>query len=612
MGQCSFIQIIIKHITCHNEVYYKKPFTFAVQPAYPLPLKGCLASDCHSGIEPIREHHSGMAKDIYSPGKEKGDPNGCVVCHFGDPDALTSEKAHQGIVRYPASMWVNEQTCGECHSEHIYAMNRNLMQTEAGKIQGAVWGWGALAGYKSIYGNYGLDDPDGKIPLFGNEDYKTYMEKLESTHPYAFPDSLLELPEVDLATLHEHPEQAVFTYIRSDCQRCHVGVRGAQRRGDYHGLGCAACHIPYSDEGFYEGLDQSIPPDAKGKMLVHSIQSSRKAKVTVNGITWSGIPGEMCSTCHNRGKRIGVSYLGMIESAYDTPWELPPGFGDEFGIETGGQPRGVAAALLDIQARFSTVYEAEDGYLLTARGNPMGNVIRRKDEVIVHSAGGADFRVPVLKNLAAGNRWKHPEKATTAMIGVKRHMEKLECYSCHSGWAAQCYGCHVKVDYSKDFRSVDWIASGKLHEANRETAETSRDRSPVSLPGKITEGRTYIRWENPALGINGEGRVGPIIPGCQQITTVIGQDGKPMFTNKIWRTPGGMEGSGPDGQKGIDMTPAQPHTVTAEARECVSCHADPKELDFECCWVFQYASSFINGNILKKSKEDHTVFLVEK
>lgn len=166
--------------------------------------------------------------------------------------------------------------------------------------------------------------------------------------------------------------------------------------------------------------------------------------------------------------------------------------------------------------------------------------------MIVHSAGGADFRVPVLKNLAARNRWKHPEKATTAMIGVKRHMEKLECYSCHSGWAAQCYDCHVKVDYSKQYRTVDWPASGKNHEANGETAETRRDRSP----------------------------------GCQQITTVIGQDGKPLFTNKIWRTPAGMEGSGPDGQKGIDMTPAQPHTVTSEARECVSCHADPKALGY--------------------------------
>ncbi|MCK4854035.1 MAG: hypothetical protein KAT31_07230, partial [Bacteroidales bacterium] len=49
--------------------------------AYPLPQKGCLAGGCHWEIEPIREHHSGMAQEIYSLGEKKGDPNGCIVCH---------------------------------------------------------------------------------------------------------------------------------------------------------------------------------------------------------------------------------------------------------------------------------------------------------------------------------------------------------------------------------------------------------------------------------------------------------------------------------------------------------------------------------------------------
>ncbi len=32
---------------------------------YPDPGKGCLTTGCHEGVEPIREHHSGMAKAIY-------------------------------------------------------------------------------------------------------------------------------------------------------------------------------------------------------------------------------------------------------------------------------------------------------------------------------------------------------------------------------------------------------------------------------------------------------------------------------------------------------------------------------------------------------------------
>ena len=625
---------------------------------YPMPDKGCLASGCHNGLEPIREHHSDMAQAIYKRGLELGDPNGCTVCHKGDiKEEKNKNIAHLGLIRYPASMWVNDKTCGMCHDDHVYMLHRSLMETEAGKIQGALWGWGAQTGYDPVYGNYAVEDTDGPVPRVGTDVYKRYIQGLMAKHPGNFPVKLDQLPEVDLSTLNEHPEQAVFTYLRSDCQRCHFGVKGAQRRGDYRGIGCSACHIPYSDMGLYEGNDNSIPKDEPGHLLVHSIQSSRKTKVKVNGEEYSGIPSETCSTCHNRGKRIGVSFLGIIESPYDTPWnddgtgqyklhgkrylsirddhhhdpesregnpkggllcqdchtttamhgngniggttlgevevecsdchgtpekypwELPIGFNDELGMELPDAPRGIAKELLKITKKFSTVYPAMDGYVLTTRGNPFGNVVREQNKVIVHSATGLDFEAPVLKTLNKKNKWQNPEKAHAAMVRIKDHVQNMECYSCHSTWAPQCYGCHIKVDYSQKRMSTDWIKTGSAHYYDGETIET-KDGYLMKQPGKASEGRTYIRWEDPVLGINGEGRVSPIIPGCQQITTVINEDGEVLVSNKIWRTPPWMENGGEEGQRGIDMTPAQPHTVTREARDCVSCHANPKTLGY--------------------------------
>lgn len=178
------------------------------------------------------------------------------------------------------------------------------------------------------------------------------------------------------------------------------------------------------------------------------------------------------------------------------------------------------------------------------------------------------------------NSWEHPNKSITAMVNIGKHIDKMECYSCHSTWAPQCYGCHVKVDYSKGLEATDWLKTGGAHFPNGETSETQEGESIKKLKGKASESRTYTRWENPVLGINGEGRVTPIIPGCQQITTVIGTDGNPIFVNKIWRTPPGTENGGKEGQRGMDMSPAQPHTVTKEARSCMSCHADPKALGY--------------------------------
>jgi hypothetical protein len=74
-----------------------------------------------------------------------------------------------------------------------------------------------------------------------------------------------------------------------------------------------------------------------------------------------------CSDCH------GI--------ATHFPWELPLGYGDEFGNEIDiSKARGLSDKLLATHAKFSTPYDAKDGYLLTTRGNPFNNVVSREDQ----------------------------------------------------------------------------------------------------------------------------------------------------------------------------------------------------------------------------------------
>ena len=663
-------------------IFFICPLTDAANPlpemdaaGYPAPKTGCLATGkCHSGIEPIRAHNSDMAKQIYTRGAKLGDPNGCVICHGGDPkEEKDAQKAHTGapqgsmldtFVVHSASVWVNQKICGQCHENYVYAQYRSIMQTEAGKIQGAIWGWGpAGTGYDTKFGNYDVDDPDGPEPVFGTPAYKEYTLALMKAFPNNFPTQLTQVPKTDLEVLKEKPETAIFTYLRTDCQRCHVGVKGRDKRGDFRGMGCAACHVPYNNAGLYEGGDQTIKSDQTGHAMVHSIQSTRKAKVVANGIVYSGIPHETCVSCHNRGKRIGVSFQGLMEFPYGSPfnaqgnkqpklhtkfyqfikddihhrlksregnpeggllcqdchattsmhgngnitgtllanveiecsdchgtatnypWELPLGWGDEFDRDlTNAKPRGLAENLLKNQVKFGTQYPVKDGYLLTARGNPFGNVVREGDKVVVHSASGLDFEVPALKSIYLNDKWQNKSAALAAKIQTPKHMETLECYGCHSAWAPQCYGCHIKVDFSGDKKATDWVAAGSTHFANGHTAESMRGVTPPVAPGmafgNTSENRSYLRWEDPVLGYNGEGRVSPVIPGCQQITSVIAPDGEMLVHNKIWRTPSNTEGGGAKGQRGIDMSPAAPHTTDRKARECTSCHARAKSLGY--------------------------------
>jgi hypothetical protein len=620
---------------------------------------GCMA--CHGEIAPIREIGSEMLNQIMARGEERGDSAGCVVCHNGDPSETKDKNIAHGGENFfpdPGSPWINADTCGQCHEEQVRVQWQSLMMTEAGKIQGTCWSFGALTGYEHKYANYAVKNPtDPKLRL-GTDLYRTYMQRLKELEPDVFVDSHQPLPDAigfdELDKLNEDPTLAAFTYIRQECNRCHHAVKGRSKRGDFRGMGCSSCHIPYSNEGFYEGPDLSIPKDEPAHPLTHQIQGTREATVTLHGVSYHGLPAETCTTCHNRGNRIGVSFQGLMESPYAAPftaegddqpglhtkhyiameqdihyqkgmkcqdchtsidihgdgflaptnlaavqiecsdchgtpdqypWELPIGFMDEFAMQSAeGEPRGLAQQQLP-HTWAGTAHEKKDGFLLTARGNPYENVVRDGNEVIVYTAEGADLRLKPLKKLVKEKAIS--KRGLVSMQGVSQHLDRMECYTCHASWTPQCYGCHVKVDYSQrelcpeideSRMGFDWIAAGRKHMQPEFRADDGESSYDLMIPGKVSEQRSYLRWEEPMMGINGEGRVTPLAPGCQPAITIIGANGKPILTNHIFKTPSGMERSGAEGQLAIDMSPTQPHTMTKNARTCESCHSSDKAL----------------------------------
>ncbi len=610
---------------------------------------------CHNGIEDIRDPQSDMAKAIAKKAKEAGyADNSCIVCHGGNPQAFTKEEAHKGTIAYflksvgpkefypdPGSAWINKNTCGMCHKEQVLAQWNSLMNTEQGKIQGTLWSFGAMEGYEHKFANYNLSNRLHK--RLGSKKYQKYMENLSSKEPQVFPKKTIELPPAPTAEeVEKNPKLAAFTYLRQECLRCHTASKGRSRRGDFRGMGCSSCHIPYSNDGFYEGGDPTIPKNEPGHLLTHQIQATRDAKVKIHGLSYSGIPVETCTTCHNRGKRIGVSYQGLMETAYNPtfdehgnpqpklhtkhylhmkadvhykkgmlcqdchtslemhgdgflsgstlapveiecqdchgttkkyPWELPLGYSDEFEEKPKeGNPRGVVKNLASYLKK-GTVYKPNDGYLLTARGNPFGNVVKKGDFVIVHLASGKDLKLTPLKKLKKEK--KLSQEALIAMDQIDDHIDRLECYTCHDTWAPQCYGCHVKIDYSGGKKHVDWLAAAHSVDIHGTDAAKRGSLKDFLIDGEVTETRSYLRWEDPILGQNGEGRISPLIPGCQTTITVIGKDGKAILKNYIYKVKDNNQEV-----LAIDMSPVHSHTVQKRARSCESCHNNPKSMGF--------------------------------
>ncbi len=612
---------------------------------------------CHEGIANIRDPHSKMMQEIYKISKKAGfEKNDCIVCHGGNPNTTLKDEAHSGTIPYfkthkgpkafypsPTSPWINQNTCGICHKEQVKAQWNNLMATEAGKIHGAIWGFGAKEGYNHISANFSIKNIHKRI---GTKTYQNYMDTLSKKEPQGFPKKQIALPPAPTADeIQKDPTLSVYTYLRQECLRCHTGGKGRYRRGDFRGIGCASCHIPYSNSGLYEGDDKSIPKDKAGHLLIHSIQSSRDAKVKIHNITYSGVPVETCTTCHNRGKRIGVSYQGLMETAYKAtfddegnaqpklhtkrylhltedvhykygmlcqdchtsndmhgdgfitganlgaveiecqdchgttkkyPWELPLGYSDEFDTKPkSGEARGVTKTLAEYLKQGYIPKDKGDGFLLSARGNPMPHAVKKGDKVVLHLASGKDLTLTPLKGLKKGG--KISKEGLVAMDRIDAHTDRLECYTCHATWAPQCYGCHVKIDYSNGKQNPDYLAAS-AHHKNGVTGEITNLKDFL-VDGKVTETRSYLRWENPALAQNGEGRISPVIPGCQVTLTVIGKDGKALLKNHIFKIPN-AEGRGKEGVNSIVMSPVNPHTITKKGRSCESCHDSQKALGY--------------------------------
>ena len=86
-----------------------------------------------------------MAQQIYALGASVGDPNGCVVCHGGNPKELkNAAKAHSDTPKgnlldffTPAAggLSVIDKTCGACHAEQTSSIAKSMMSTDAGSIK---------------------------------------------------------------------------------------------------------------------------------------------------------------------------------------------------------------------------------------------------------------------------------------------------------------------------------------------------------------------------------------------------------------------------------------------------------------------------------------------
>ncbi|TKB54980.1 multiheme c-type cytochrome [Ferrimonas aestuarii] len=508
--------------------------------------KGCLS--CHEGIEQFSDTKV-MSK------------LSCTKCHNGDGKATELELAHKEMWANPTDLRVVDQTCGKCHKKEVANAKTSLHATSAGKISGTRYDFGAQT-RDSIHATY-----DVKALKTGREGTVAELTQLPSYDPTK--------PESDTNSIGDD-------YLRNQCLRCHIWSDGHQRDGDYRASGCAACHVEYSNAATYEGGDKAIDKTQKDRPRMHKM--SRVPSVT------------QCQHCHNRGGRTGMSYAGMMESdGYGTPFKENGGkqgklHGKHYNFLQADLHYDAGLTCVDCHTKNEMhgdgyLYEKKEyaleircetchgttespATLATIHGDPMDHLERQGDKVIINLKGqDRALEVPQLMPAEEKNGQLQslplalsPE-GKVAMVDIPVHMEKLECHTCHSAWAPQCYGCHAKQDIGKS--SGDWLTAKPGGDPSKASHKSNRAGDAFAWK----ESRSYVRWDSPALGINHRGKVSTYVPGCQVfLTQVNGEQG--IISNKTYTTK--------DGTSGIAHNPIVPHTTSKQSRTCTDCHTNPK------------------------------------
>ncbi len=412
------------------------------------------------------------------------------------------------MVLNPGDLRVAAKTCSAegCHPTDIHRVKNTLMATNRGIIGTLLYYWGES------------DSQDTEITV----------------------EELIESGRTSFS----------LDYFRKLCATCHLwkqryDMPGAPLFFNEKGGGCTACH--WEREG--DAARENTAIFAADDSVVWTPLSPAERLKRPHGAVTAKVRSSKCIACHNRSGRIGISFAGAFEAeGYGAPYgssaddvmsenRLPGGrfyldLADDVHHRAGmecidchlreeimGDGTSYAHYEEQLEIECETCHGG-DGK--SRKGTPLTNFTRGEN--------GAELRGKV-----SGKIWR-PRRPKRGVCDVSYH-RRVSCEACHSSWVPQCYGCHVR----------------------HQQGETHLDKlSLVETRGRWVEGRSYIRYEEPMLGVWND-EVVIMTPGCQDMVTVEDDDGQLRATFNRFT-----------------MAAINPHTTQAKGRSCQSCHASTK------------------------------------
>lgn len=339
--------------------------------------------------------------------------------------------------------------------------------------------------------------------------------------------------------------------------------------GDYRGEGCAACHVPYEDDGISRSADRNISRVEPGHPSAH-----RMVRVPTT---------EACIRCHYGDASIGLTFRGLAQPVPGMPQSPdatgfapkrlngmfyirddavnPPDLHHARGMncadchtaqDTMGDGRIYTRMEDAVEIECSTCHGTPEAQAtgLTTRGNPVRGLEKRMDGVWLTSpVDGKLRRVKQARDIVDPT---HPDFNRKAAQAMTSDHGRLECYACHTAWNPNFFGFHF--DRNEGFTQLDVL------DGDRTTGRVS------------TQEKVFATFKQFYLGWDSHGSVAPYMVGFSTMATVHGADGSLLLDQEMPVTASGLSG--------MTMIHHQPHATTARARDCVECHRAPSTWGF--------------------------------
>lgn len=418
----------------------------------------------------------------------------CSACHI-KPENRDSYNHETDIVLHPDSLENVEIFCASCHKNDINSVKNSLHVKMKNEINLT----------RKLWGEKGSDVDLQTLPL----------------------------PKSHIV----EPKDLVDDFLRRKCLKCHIGNQGSGEKGMYRGKGCMSCHMEYSEDGKYAGMDITVK-DKRPYAKTHSM--SRKT------------PMSACLSCHNKNF-VGTDYLGLFPKDYEKSYRAPI-------TPDGKYPKKI----------YGNDYHHLNQDIHYQKGLTCTDC-HKKDEVMGIHAGKDNItkatciecHSDISKNEAHAN-----------------YHDNVSCSACHASWQMSNYQLSVFRDDIADYDK--WEALTAQEDVYLENflnkAIMSKKKPKPFMPDWVDEkmekgvwysGWMFRRWEHTLLGNDEEGKV-KILRPMFQYRISYRDENKTMVLNDVHSI---------DGEEIEAFIPYSPHTITKNAKSCESCHENKLLLD---------------------------------